>query len=245
MSGFEELHDHLADVHISPWSDQCDLRLQFFHFFLVIRFIICAMDWDVNSATLVQIQHYFSRECSSVITGTWWTVRNQKAITMLIYWSVSVEFWLYFSLLLLMMKQPLSMGNGENAIWFLSKLMMMCVCVYSIYCFGSTHAGQRDKPFVSESEHELRTPRPDLLDRPYAPDYAGESFRNQYKVWRSGETNSETTLDTFSFHAHANDYDVFLSVVCLLISLVLWADSKFHHRSNSKAIRCTEEASSG
>lgn len=44
--------------------------------------------------------------------------------------------------------------------------------------------GQRDQPFVSEDEkyHELRTPRPDLLDRPYAPDYSGESFRKQYKV---------------------------------------------------------------
>lgn len=34
---------------------------------------------------------------------------------------------------------------------------------------------------MPEDENELRTPRPDLLDRPYAPDYAGESFRNQYK----------------------------------------------------------------
>lgn len=42
--------------------------------------------------------------------------------------------------------------------------------------------GQRDKPFVRDDEHELRTPRPDLLDRPYAPDYAGESYRNIYKV---------------------------------------------------------------
>lgn len=50
---------------------------------------------------------------------------------------------------------------------------VLCICV---------RLGQRDKPFVSESEHELRTPRPDLLDRPYAPDYSGESFRNQYKV---------------------------------------------------------------
>lgn len=137
MSGFEESHDHLADVHISPmWFAFAIFPL----FLLVIRFIICAMDWDVNSATLVQIQHYFSRECSSVITGTWWTVRNQKAITMLIYWSVSVQFWLYFSLLLLlMMKQPLSMGNGENAIWFLSKLMMMCVCVFTLFTVSVQH----------------------------------------------------------------------------------------------------------
>ncbi|KAG4065193.1 hypothetical protein HA402_007590 [Bradysia odoriphaga] len=41
--------------------------------------------------------------------------------------------------------------------------------------------GQRDKPFVPEDENDIRTPRPDLLDRPYAPDYDGESFRNQYQ----------------------------------------------------------------
>lgn len=41
--------------------------------------------------------------------------------------------------------------------------------------------GQRDKPFVNDEENNLRTPRPDLLDRPYAPDYSGESFRNQYQ----------------------------------------------------------------
>ncbi|KAH8288723.1 hypothetical protein KR054_008683 [Drosophila jambulina] len=41
--------------------------------------------------------------------------------------------------------------------------------------------GQRDKPFVNDEENSLRTPRPDLLDRPYAPDYSGESFRSQYK----------------------------------------------------------------
>lgn len=44
------------------------------------------------------------------------------------------------------------------------------------------YTGQRDKPFVRDDEQQLRTPRPDLLDRPYAPDYSGESFRNQYKV---------------------------------------------------------------
>lgn len=42
--------------------------------------------------------------------------------------------------------------------------------------------GQRDKPFVSESENELRTPRPDLKDRPYSADYSGESFRRHYQV---------------------------------------------------------------
>lgn len=48
---------------------------------------------------------------------------------------------------------------------------------YKIY-----FTGQRDKPFVNDEENSLRTPRPDLLDRPYAPDYSGESFRSQYKV---------------------------------------------------------------
>lgn len=48
--------------------------------------------------------------------------------------------------------------------------------------FSSFEIGQRDKPFVSEAEHELRTPRPDLLDRKYASDFSGESLRNQYKV---------------------------------------------------------------
>lgn len=42
-------------------------------------------------------------------------------------------------------------------------------------------AGQRDKPFVNDEEENIRTPRPDLLDRPYAPDYSGESFRTQYQ----------------------------------------------------------------
>lgn len=48
--------------------------------------------------------------------------------------------------------------------------------------FLSFEIGQRDKPFVSEAENELRTPRPDLLDRKYASDFSGESLRNQYKV---------------------------------------------------------------
>lgn len=42
--------------------------------------------------------------------------------------------------------------------------------------------GQRDKPFVAEEENELRTPRPDLKDRPYSADYSGESFRRHFKV---------------------------------------------------------------
>lgn len=37
--------------------------------------------------------------------------------------------------------------------------------------------GQRDKPFVRDDEHDVRTPRPDLFDKPYATDFAGETFR--------------------------------------------------------------------
>lgn len=52
-------------------------------------------------------------------------------------------------------------------------------------------AGQKDKPFVTDRENELRTPRPDLLDRPYAAEYGGESFRSQYKVL------DQTSKDTY------------------------------------------------
>lgn len=49
--------------------------------------------------------------------------------------------------------------------------------------------GQRDKPFVPDEEIHFRTPRPDLLDRPYAFDYLGESFRSHYK--QSGSENNQ------------------------------------------------------
>lgn len=35
----------------------------------------------------------------------------------------------------------------------------------------------QNQPFVSESDAEKRTPRPDILDRPYAADYKGDSYR--------------------------------------------------------------------
>ncbi|KAH8360026.1 hypothetical protein KR093_010230 [Drosophila rubida] len=67
--------------------------------------------------------------------------------------------------------------------------MLICDHWYMVNCSKaeSNYAanlliGQRDKPFVNDEENNLRTPRPDLLDRPYAPDYGGESFRSQYKV---------------------------------------------------------------
>lgn len=66
--------------------------------------------------------------------------------------------------------------------------MLICDHWYMVNCSRaeSDYAanlliGQRDKPFVPEEENMQRTPRPDLLDRPYAPDYSGESFRNEYK----------------------------------------------------------------
>ncbi|KAH8311648.1 hypothetical protein KR044_007342 [Drosophila immigrans] len=66
--------------------------------------------------------------------------------------------------------------------------MLICDHWYMVNCSKaeSNYAanlliGQRDKPFVNDEENNLRTPRPDLLDRPYAPDYGGESFRSQYK----------------------------------------------------------------
>ncbi|CAO1440762.1 unnamed protein product [Diamesa serratosioi] len=56
--------------------------------------------------------------------------------------------------------------------------MVNCSQAESNYKYNSL-IGQRNTPFVSESEHEQRTPRPDLIDRPYAPDYDGASFKKQ------------------------------------------------------------------
>ncbi|XP_059619324.1 uncharacterized protein LOC132263538 [Phlebotomus argentipes] len=101
--------------------------------------------------------------------------------------------------------------------------MLICDHWYMVNCSRaeSNYAanlliGQRDKPFVGEEEHELRTPRPDLLDRPYSPDYSGESFRKHFKttpavqntiLGRSGDAKasgktieSEGSLET----AHSN-----------------------------------------
>ena len=46
-------------------------------------------------------------------------------------------------------------------------------------------SGQRDKPFVRDDEYDVRTPRPDLFDKPYATDFAGETFRKvrSIKMW--------------------------------------------------------------
>ncbi|XP_055644114.1 mucin-2 [Toxorhynchites rutilus septentrionalis] len=62
--------------------------------------------------------------------------------------------------------------------------MLICDHWYMVNCSKaeSNYAanlliGQRDKPFVPEEENEVRTPRPDLLDRPYASAYNGEPFK--------------------------------------------------------------------
>ncbi|KAM7362270.1 jiangshi isoform 2-T8 [Cochliomyia hominivorax] len=74
--------------------------------------------------------------------------------------------------------------------------MLICDHWYMVNCSKAESdytanllIGQRDKPFVNDEENNLRTPRPDLLDRPYAPDYSGESFRNQYQKSLSSVLN--------------------------------------------------------
>ncbi|XP_053695478.1 uncharacterized protein LOC128743002 [Sabethes cyaneus] len=59
--------------------------------------------------------------------------------------------------------------------------MLICDHWYMVNCSKaeSNYAanlliGQRDKPFVGEDENEIRTPRPDLLDRPYSSSFAGQ-----------------------------------------------------------------------
>lgn len=112
------------------------------------------MNLAVNSAMRARIPRFSSNACWSVIIGTWWTVPIQRVITMLICWLVSTSH-----------EQTKTKNCRE---WYDGAVRLL---------------GQRDKPFVRDDEHELRTPRPDLLDRPYAPDYTGESLRKQYKVW--------------------------------------------------------------
>ncbi|XP_049531180.1 mucin-5AC [Anopheles darlingi] len=66
--------------------------------------------------------------------------------------------------------------------------MLICDHWYMVNCSKaeSNYAanlliGQRDKPFVPEEENEIRTPRPDLLDRPDALDFGGPSLKNFFK----------------------------------------------------------------
>lgn len=65
--------------------------------------------------------------------------------------------------------------------------MLICDHWYMVNCSKaeSNYAanlliGQRDKPFVTDDENELRTPRPDLLDTPYAAGYNMDSFKYNY-----------------------------------------------------------------
>ncbi|XP_011176423.2 mucin-2 isoform X1 [Zeugodacus cucurbitae] len=88
--------------------------------------------------------------------------------------------------------------------------MLICDHWYMVNCSRaeSDYAanlliGQRDKPFVNDEENSLRTPRPDLLDRPYAPDYSGESFRNQYEQFPAiqnqiHDSNTHKVQDKFN-----------------------------------------------
>ncbi|XP_055301811.1 mucin-2-like [Sitodiplosis mosellana] len=62
--------------------------------------------------------------------------------------------------------------------------MLICDHWYMVNCSKAESdydanllIGQRDKPFVRDDEYDVRTPRPDLFDKQYAPDFAGETFR--------------------------------------------------------------------
>ncbi|XP_050068886.1 zonadhesin [Anopheles maculipalpis] len=66
--------------------------------------------------------------------------------------------------------------------------MLICDHWYMVNCSKaeSNYAanlliGQRDKPFVPEEENEIRTPRPDLLDRPDALEFGAPSLKNFFK----------------------------------------------------------------
>uniref|UniRef100_A0A182JJE3 Uncharacterized protein n=1 Tax=Anopheles atroparvus TaxID=41427 RepID=A0A182JJE3_ANOAO len=67
--------------------------------------------------------------------------------------------------------------------------MLICDHWYMVNCSKaeSNYAanlliGQRDKPFVPEEENEIRTPRPDLLDRPDGFAFGGPSLKNFFKT---------------------------------------------------------------
>lgn len=65
--------------------------------------------------------------------------------------------------------------------------MLICDHWYMVNCSKaeSNYAanlliGQRDKPFVTDDENELRTPRPDLLDRPYSAGFHMDSLKYNF-----------------------------------------------------------------
>ncbi|XP_053671418.1 proteoglycan 4 [Anopheles nili] len=75
--------------------------------------------------------------------------------------------------------------------------MLICDHWYMVNCSKaeSNYAanlliGQRDKPFVPEEENEIRTPRPDLLDRPDALDFGAPSLKNFFKASAAAPQNA-------------------------------------------------------
>uniref|UniRef100_A0A182M094 Chitin-binding type-2 domain-containing protein n=1 Tax=Anopheles culicifacies TaxID=139723 RepID=A0A182M094_9DIPT len=81
--------------------------------------------------------------------------------------------------------------------------MLICDHWYMVNCSKaeSNYAanlliGQRDKPFVPEEENEIRTPRPDLLDRPDALDFGAPSLKNFFKS--SAPARQNAIFDTQS-----------------------------------------------
>lgn len=65
--------------------------------------------------------------------------------------------------------------------------MLICDHWYMVNCSKaeSNYAanlliGQRDKPFVPEDENEVRTPRPDLLDRPYSAGFHMDALKYNF-----------------------------------------------------------------
>ncbi|CAO1440250.1 unnamed protein product [Diamesa tonsa] len=82
--------------------------------------------------------------------------------------------------------------------------MVNCSKAESNYKYNSL-IGQRNTPFVSESEHEQRTPRPDLIDRPYAPDYDGASFKKQLDKVRLSNAISGIVSKNLNKNFNKND----------------------------------------
>lgn len=91
--------------------------------------------------------------------------------------------------------------RGESPDWWVPPGTFNPTRYSIIYMVLINSTGQRDKPFVNDEENNLRTPRPDLLDRPYAPDYSGESFRSQYKVRRISDAQVTNSIH-FSFSSN-------------------------------------------
>ncbi|XP_062560957.1 uncharacterized protein LOC134225139 [Armigeres subalbatus] len=79
--------------------------------------------------------------------------------------------------------------------------MLICDHWYMVNCSKaeSNYAanlliGQRDKPFVTDDENELRTPRPDLLDTPYAAGFNMESLK--YNFFKTNIPAPQNTISS-------------------------------------------------